>query len=176
MSAVSASVVRLTGVFTAGLSGPDKDEVLIHRRAGDEALWKALTESTRDLLVLGPPGTGKSTLSWLYAAGRDRGKTLWVHFGRVGGISYAVLAGGQMCSGPVTLENVGRLVDAVEADLVILDGLTDNQAQALAAGHVRMPAWSASLRVCSSTCTYAHGVEDVDTERCKFCIVQRMRK
>ena len=90
----------------------------------------------RILMVEGPPGTGKSTITWAWACflAQRRRSVVWGHRARGGGSVIALLGGGRVSyytirakRRPDLVEIMERIAEWAGADVMILDGLKNTQ-------------------------------------------------
>jgi hypothetical protein len=133
------SVVQVDGLYYAGLSREDQSKKLLYCRQDTLDLLNALNGMEKGIRIAGPPGSGKSVTTWLWACHQAHvyGKNiLWVHV-RIGADSVVLLISSNQASMAVLgLDQIPSFVRSNQSDIVIIDGVTREPMHGICVGAV----------------------------------------
>jgi len=122
----SLEFVEVGSLECSGLSSAHN---LLYVREDAKELWGKLTSSgKRSMLVIGPPGVGKSTIVWAYASYAAKQQTVyWAHLGRRQ-YSIAILNSQKISYRAATSKKaVISFINACRDGILIADGLTEKR-------------------------------------------------
>jgi hypothetical protein len=157
--------VKATNLTCGGWSN---DEQLLFVRPEAVALWLALDNMDKALHVEGPPGTGKSTISWAWACFRAKQNMslLWVHRDHTGSGRVAHFdSDGGIVSLPAKSDLLSQFIDTAIADVVIVDGITKKSDALLGAALTWCKQGDQRKVVVVSSSQIVLPVEDYDVHR-----------
>ena len=111
----------------------DTQQVYLRKHAVDE--WKELCKFNKALHIEGPPGTGKSTIAWVWACfTAQSANVVWLHRGADGGSRISLLGAGYIVYFDVhaNLELVlTQILSAcallARANIIVVDGITNKR-------------------------------------------------
>jgi len=111
----------------------DTQQVYLRKHAVDE--WKELCKFNKALHIEGPPGTGKSTIAWVWACfTAQSANVVWVHRDADGGSRISLVGAGYIVyfDFPARLEShLGMILSAcallARANIIIVDGITNKR-------------------------------------------------
>ena len=111
----------------------DTQQVYLRKHAVDE--WKELCKFNKALHIEGPPGTGKSTIAWVWACfTAQSANVVWVHRDADGGSRISLVGAGYIVYFDVhaDLEHfLARILHAcallARANIIIVDGITNKR-------------------------------------------------
>jgi hypothetical protein len=108
------------------LAGFSSDSNIIFVREESVDLWKALNNAVTEkinLMVNGPPGTGKSTEAWAWAlwiATTNKTKVTWFHAGHADAVKVLIDGIGEK----ITTSSFTQDIENSEGTLLVFDGVT----------------------------------------------------
>jgi hypothetical protein len=109
-------------------SGLGLEPIIVYVRQETADQWKFLASlNTLPSFIYGPPGVGKSVITWAwacYSALKCDKCVLWTHCSRIHGVTYALLKEGKAAQ--FSLDNIQSL-HKIDADILIIDGLTEQR-------------------------------------------------
>ena len=112
------------------MAGLGEGSKMLYMREASQALFDALTKNAATLLVEGPPGTGKSILTWYWAseiALKTDITVCWIHVVPTGVVKACMLGSNKVFRYRTIsrLANAQLFIEGSDADVVIVDGMTE---------------------------------------------------
>ncbi|KAI3658397.1 hypothetical protein MP638_001397 [Amoeboaphelidium occidentale] len=124
------SVVQVDGLYHAVLSRKDQSKKFLYCRNDTLAQLSALNEMQRGLQISGPPGSGKSVTTWLWACHNARvyGKTvLWIHCGTSSANTLLLITKNGIERLILAMGDQNSYIAGSRSDIVVVDGVTRQQ-------------------------------------------------
>jgi hypothetical protein len=122
---IENSFVSSQHLKSAGLSSTNNSSILFMRPEATQLLADLQLPEDLSLIIQGPPGSGKSSIVWLWACSMAAiSDILWVHL-QGNGLSFcARLCGGKIYSSTFEQAVVADVIRNCNCHSIILDGLT----------------------------------------------------
>jgi hypothetical protein len=117
----------VSGLDSAGLAKKGRGQKLLYVRNEVSDLFAFLNISSTISLVSGPPGTGKSSVTWawacLQAAKGISTSVLWAHL-RTGSTTVVVLNNGEQTAvGTIQVSTLVTVINRTDVSVIVLDGV-----------------------------------------------------
>jgi len=125
----SKPLVKTSLTNVAGLDLVDKERFLFVRDEVKE-MWVSLEEHD-DILIRGPPGTGKSSICWCWACyqANNQKTVLWLHLSRLKTMKQVHLTPTTVHYGILHPHDIIGSIERYTGDILILDGITEKDRQ-----------------------------------------------